>query len=212
MAFDRQAALQAGYTEEEIDSYLQNQAGSPPPPPPTEMSATGEPPAPTTTVTPAGEGSYAPTLATAGLAAAGAAVPAAVGYGVAKYGSNILDMAKNLMGGAGSVPVQPVTPAPNPTAIGLPQAAPAPTPAAAPRTMPSGRPYSAAGQQFLQQQAAQEAQQIQKANQIVRQLALDKLLKGGIGAGAALYSPGLNTNEQQELARRRMMPPTITGQ
>jgi hypothetical protein len=51
--------------------------------------------------------------------------------------------------------------------------------------------------------AAAEASQISKANQIVRNLALDKLLKGGAVAGLATYSGGLNTNEQEELARRR---------
>jgi len=59
--------------------------------------------------------------------------------------------------------------------------------------------------------AAQEAQQISRANQIVRGLALDKLIKAGAGLGMATYSGGLNTNEDEELRRRRGMAPTITG-
>lgn len=51
--------------------------------------------------------------------------------------------------------------------------------------------------------AAQEAQQISRANQIVRGLALDRLMKASAGIGMATYSGGLNTNEDQELARRR---------
>lgn len=200
MAFDRQAALQAGYTEEEIDSYLQNLAGSAPPPPPAPTAEVGEPPAPTTTVTPAGEGNYAPTAATAGLAAASLAGPAALYYGGKK-------IAQAIRG-----PVAPTTPTPPGAtqnilnqAIGRPGSVTPPAAAANPAVSPSYAAPSAAP-------AAQEAQQISRANQIVRSLALDKLLKGSVGAGAALYSPGLNTNESQELARRRGMPPTITGQ
>lgn len=90
MAFDREAAKQAGYSDEEIDAYLQNQAAAPPPP----AATTGtpeEPPAPTTIV-----GTIEPTAAsiatTAGLAAAPYVLPTAgalaAGYGGSKiYGA-----------------------------------------------------------------------------------------------------------------------------
>jgi len=59
-------------------------------------------------------------------------------------------------------------------------------------------------------QPAQQPSQISQAQNIVRKLALDKLLKGAVGVGALTYSGGLNTNEDEELRRRRAMPPTIT--
>jgi len=222
MAFDVEAAKAAGYSQEEINAYLQGQPKTKALAPiaPGQEADVGEPPPPTTTVTPAGEGNYMPTLATAGLAAAGAAAPAVIGYGVGKYGGRMIDAARNLIQGGGtSAAAVPTT---NPTAINLPTTTPTMQPPmgqSAPTTS-TGRAFSPQAQQFLQQQAsAQEAQQIQKANSIVRQLALDKVLKsaggllrGSVGPGMALYSGGLNTNEQQELARRRNMPPTITGQ
>jgi hypothetical protein len=58
---------------------------------------------------------------------------------------------------------------------------------------------------------------MQAARSIVQKLALDKvmqsaggMLRGSVGPGMALYSGGLNTNEEEELRRRRAMPPTIT--
>ena len=51
----------------------------------------------------------------------------------------------------------------------------------------------------------------------MRALAANKVLqgagnlaRGSVGPGMAMYSGGLNTNEEEELRRRRMMPPTIT--
>lgn len=188
MAFDRQAALQAGYTEEEIDSYLQNQTEAPPPPAAT-TAAPGEvmePPAPTTVVTPAGEGSIMPAVATGGLAAAGAAVPAAIGYGVAKYGGRAMDVAKNMMQGGGSsaakIPTtMPVNPAAINPAVSPSYAAPSPQPAAAPQ-------QPGAVRQGLQQG-------MEYANKI-RQIAMEKVIqnagaigKAGMGA-AAMATPG----------------------
>lgn len=174
MPFDRQAALQAGYSQEEIDAYLQNQNQAPPPPASIANQEPGEPPAPTTTVTPAGEGNFASTAATAGLAAAHAAVPAAIGYGVGKYGGRMIDAARNLVQGggssAGAVPIQ------NPAAINVGSqpvapAQPAPRPAAMPKP-------------------TAEAPQMNAARNIVQKLALDKVLKsagapGAVAAGGA---------------------------
>ena len=56
----------------------------------------------------------------------------------------------------------------------------------------------------------QTAPQITNARNIVQRLALDKLLKGGIALEALTYSGGLNQGEDEELRRRRAMPPSIT--
>ena len=76
MAFDVQAARDAGYSQEEINAYLQGQPKTEKiaPVAPGQEIDPGEPPPPEGTITPAGEGSWKPGLATAGLAAAGAAV------------------------------------------------------------------------------------------------------------------------------------------
>ncbi len=211
MAFDRQAALAAGYSEEEIDAYLQNQKEAPPPPV-AQATATGEPPAPTTTVTP--PGSVMPGIATAGLAAAGAALPFAAGYGVAKYGGRAMDVMKNLAGGGAAVPVNPVPPA-NPSAINLPNTTASPS-----YTAPAPQP--------------QQPGVIQKGMEIaakMREIAADKVMQGAraaapvaqqaagmaraaapaaMGLGALTFSGGLNRGEDEELRRRRAMPPTIS--
>jgi len=184
MAFDKQAAIAAGYSEQEIDAYLQNQNEAPPPPP---ASATpGEPPAPTTVVTPAGEGNYMPGVATAGLGAAAAAVPAAIGFGVGKYGGRALDIAKNaLQGGGSSAAAIPTTAPVNPAAIN-----PAVSPSYA---APAAQPAPAPQQPGAIRQGLQQG--MEYANK-VRQLAMEKVIqnagaigKAGVGA-AAMATPG----------------------
>lgn len=84
MAFDREAAKQAGYTDEEIDAFLQanpqvkkeEQRQSGPIAPDTE------PPAPTTVIQEPGAG-FVSTATTAGLAAAPYVVPAGAAVGTA---------------------------------------------------------------------------------------------------------------------------------
>lgn len=58
---------------------------------------------------------------------------------------------------------------------------------------------------------------IDRTTQMVRQIAASKILpaagsmaRGSVGPGMALYSGELNTGEEEELRRRRMMQPTIT--
>lgn len=48
-----------------------------------------------------------------------------------------------------------------------------------------------------------------KMREIAASKVMQGAIKGGVGAGAMLYSPGLNQGEEEELRRRRMMPPTI---
>jgi hypothetical protein len=157
MAFDRAAARAAGYSDEEINAYLQSQPAAQrntgPVAPGQEDSVT-EPPAPTTQVTPAGEGSIMPGLATAALGAAQlvgpAAAAAALGYGVSKYGGRAVDAARNLMSGAGAARAMPPnamvtpgpasTPAPSATATRIPITTTPPAPAASPIIDAQGRP------------------------------------------------------------------------
>ena len=144
-----------------------------------------------------------------GKVAAGAALPFTLGVGVAKLGPRALNAMRGMAGGAGSVPV---TTAPvNPTAINLPSApAPAAAPAATPPGVQAANPAAnqvmrdfvqqqgkfappQPTQQFVPQSGAQAAPRnvpvMDKASQIVRQLALDKLLKGA-GAPAAVAAGG----------------------
>jgi len=88
MAFDRQAAKQAGYSDEEIDAYLQSQPkkekDSGPVQPGAMTEASTEPPPPSTVI---GEtGGIMPAVATAGMAVAPYVLPtAAAGAGI--YGA-----------------------------------------------------------------------------------------------------------------------------
>ena len=233
MAFDRQAALDAGYTEQEIDSYLQNQAGSEPPPPP-QATATGEPPAPTTQVTPV-EPSLTSGLATAAIGAAPYVLPVAGAAGAAFGGSKlygawnasaeaakaladakmaseqgIAQRAAQRMGGGAPSPASAARPMPGygPTTYNAPVAN-APAVPATPAAQPAAAPQQPGAVRRGLQQGMEYANK-------VRQIAMEKVMqnagtigKAGIGAGAMLYSPGLNQGEDEELRRRRMMPPTI---
>ena len=93
MAFDRESAKQAGYTDEEIDAYLQSQPQQEKPggaikPGNTVVSDT-EPPPPTSVVTTAGGGGVGSAAMTTALAAAPIAVPAALGA-AGLYGGSVL--------------------------------------------------------------------------------------------------------------------------
>lgn len=92
MAFDRQAAKQAGYSDEEIDAYLQSQPkkekDSGPVQPGAMTEASTEPPPPSTVI--GDTGGIMPAIATAGMAVAPYALPAAATgagiYGALKVG------------------------------------------------------------------------------------------------------------------------------
>jgi len=95
MAFDREAAKQAGYTDEEIDAFLQAnpQARKEEVRQPGPVAPDTEPPAPATVINEPGT-SAAAVATTAGLAAAPYVVPAAVG-GATALGANKLYNAWN---------------------------------------------------------------------------------------------------------------------
>lgn len=92
-----------------------------------------------------------------------------------------------------------ITPQVAPAAPVAPQAPAAPTTVA-------GRPYSAQGQAFLNQQAAPAAQaaessMMSRASEVVRKLALDKVLKGAGMAGSILpVAAGLFHTSPEEQA------------
>ena len=93
MAFDRESAKQAGYSDEEIDAYLQSQPQQEKPggaikPGDTVVSDT-EPPPPTSVVSTAGGGGFGSAAMTTALAAAPIAVPAALGA-AGLYGGSVL--------------------------------------------------------------------------------------------------------------------------
>jgi len=218
MAFDVQAARAAGYSQEEINAFLQGQPKTEKiaPVAPGQEIDPGEPPPPEGTITPAGEGSIGPGLATAGLAAAGAAVPLGVGIGIGRYGGQAMNVARNFMGAPAQVPV---TGMPNPTAVNLggaaPQAIQVPQASGtrSPAMQSQMQNLRTAPVQAAPPVAAQPAPQMQAARSIVQKLALDRvmqsaggMLKGSVGPGMALYSGGLNTNEAEELRRRQAMP------
>lgn len=100
MAFDIEAAKADGYTQEEIDAYLQAN-----PQAKEESMAPGQsldpseppPPPPASEFKQAGEGNFMPALGTTGTIVATAAAPLAIGIGVGKYGGRAIDAAKGLM-------------------------------------------------------------------------------------------------------------------
>jgi hypothetical protein len=90
-------------------------------------------------------------------------------------------------------------------------------PSAPPVSAPAGVPPTVSSQPSVLQRATEFARQGMARAHAVGDIAMQKVLqnagnigRAGVGLGAALYSPGLNTNEQQELQRRRGMGPTIT--
>jgi hypothetical protein len=90
MAFDRQAAKQAGYTDEEIDAFLQAnpQARKEEQRQPSPAATDTEPPAPTTVIEQPGS-TFASVATTAGLAAAPYVLPAAGALAAGVGGSKL---------------------------------------------------------------------------------------------------------------------------
>lgn len=209
MAFDREAAKAAGYTDEEINAYLQakrQEARKP-----TPAVDTTEPPPPTTQITPV-ETSAATVATTGALGVAPYAVPAVAGAAAAIGGSKLYGAWKQSADAAKALadakmaseqgiaqraaeraaqrvgPVAPSMPQGLVDQYGRPMAAPtAPTAPVAPSGMPATAPTTAA-----------QPNMIQRGAEYVRQLAMNRLLpaagqmirSGGIAA-AAMYSPEL---------------------
>lgn len=105
MAFDVEAARAAGYTDAEINAYLQAKPETKAiePVAPGQETDPGEPPPPPGAegYQQAGEGNYLPGVATTAMGAAALGVPAAIGYGIkaglsgaANKGAQVMDVAK----------------------------------------------------------------------------------------------------------------------
>jgi len=171
MAFDRAAAKQAGYTDQEIDEFLRQQQQAQ-----TAPAPGAEPPAPTTQIQQ--PSSMPSAIATTGLGLAELAVPAAGAYGAYKLGKygvgKAIDTIADRVASRMPTPSAPVAPPAAPqilNAQGQPMARAPMAPPAAPPQQPSV---------------------MDKASQIVRQLAANRAVQGaarvGIGA-AALLTP-----------------------
>jgi len=234
MAFDREAAKAEGYTDDEINAYLQAEAEK------KKQTApavdVGEPPAPQTKINTVGTSAEA-VGTTAGLAVAPYVLPAAGAAAAALGGSKlygawnasaqaakaladaklaseqgIAQRAAMKAGGAPSMrPVAPTATYNVPTSNMPQMRAPLPTAPVAPAAGSVLGPVAPAGMPatVTPQSPSIIAQMRAFAANKVLPMA-GNLAKGSVGPGLAMYSGGLNTNEEEELRRRRMMPPTIT--
>jgi len=239
MAFDRQAAKEEGYTDEEIDAYLQAESKKKNEP---ATISINDLPAPTTVIQEPGTSAAAVT-ATAGMAVAPYVLPAA-GAAAAAIGGSKLYGAWNASAQAAQAladanmateqgraqrAAQKITPQmarPGPANFGPGTAMPT-QPYSVPVSGPVAPPASAPA---MAQQAAQQTARQSMADK-VRQMAAQRiipvmgqagemagqalskaapLLRGANVAGSALYSGELNSNEQAELERRRKMGATIS--
>ena len=184
MAFDRQAAKAAGYTDEEIAAFLAEnpQVAAPAETPaPAPMGDEPPPPGPVEGYQAPGERGMFPefvrphvnpsveTAAILGTAAATGAVAAAKPYAVYKGLQRGLPVAAEKV--AGAIAPRPVAPPP----------APAPAPRPSPILDASGRPMQRAAQ------TAAEPAAMQAANAFVRNEALQRILRSG---GEALGAVG----------------------
>lgn len=204
MAFDREAAKQAGYTDEEIDAFVratpaaQEPASKQAP----VRSSVEEPPPPTTVIPPTGTaaGAVGELGMIGGLAAAPYAPHAIGALGAGAYvGKKIADAASLLKA---AVPTTgPIAPTAAPVAA-------APTAPVSPIVDASGRPFAAAPQTAArtapQAAARTMAPVMDQATAIVRKLALGKVLRGGVGPALATYSGELGPQTPQTGRMRGM--------
>lgn len=181
MSFDRQAALDAGYSEEEINAYLQGEAKRKKAEPTT---AGDEPPPPGAPIEPVGMSGTemattaamaVPAAASAALPYAGAAVGAYGAYKAAQVANKFLKSAPPAAAPYGS----PSAPIGSP--VGSP-VAPAAAPAAAPAT--AARPVAPS----MMQRGGDLAKSIQQiaASRVLP--AAQGLVRGAVAPSMALYS------------------------
>jgi hypothetical protein len=226
MAFDREAAKQAGYTDAEIDAYLREERTKKAAPraPVAEESTT---PPDSTTVVPDAGGGAAAVATSAGLAAAPYVVPAAAGAAGA-YGANKLygawkqsaqaaqSLADAKMASEQGIaqraaaravpvpsgPVAPVAPSSILDASGRPMAASVRAPVAPTMAPPTAMPAAQPGL-------------LDKTTAMIRQLAANKVLQGasrvGGAASAAMYSPELGPAVPRSGRMRGMEINPVTG-
>jgi hypothetical protein len=174
--------LAAGYSEEEIDEFLRKQQQAQAP----GAAPVAEPPPPSTVIQPVASGITSPAgLATTGLGIAEVAVPAAVGVATYKAGEYGLKKLGEAFRGA------PTAPTPTgPVAPVAPPSAPATSPILGAngqpivRTPPPAAPAPSAPAQ---------SSVLDKATQMVRQLAANRVVQGAArigGTAAAALTPG----------------------
>jgi len=198
MAFDIQAAKDAGYTDDEINAFLQAKPKTETiaPVAPGQEVDLGEPPPPPSAegYEQAGSGNYTPGLATAGIVAGAVGVPAAIGYGIktglsgaANKGGQIMDMAKQ---GVGALQQQAQTSAMTEARIQNRPGFGGSTPVAGP-VVPTQAPVAQPAPQMSAPAAGVKAgSMLDNAGQIVRKLALSKVLPAAqVGAGLFYTSP-----------------------
>lgn len=223
MAFDREAAKQAGYTDDEINAYLQAEAKKAKAPTPVTTDV-GEPPPPTTTITPV-ETSAGSIATQTGMAVAPYVVPAA-GAAAAALGGKALYNRWD----ASAKAAQSLADAKLASEQGIAQrfeqrmaqqagqnAAQAARPVApqildaAGRPMAPTTPTAPVAPSGPAPMAPQEANLLSRASQIVKQLALDKVAKAGVGLGLATYSPELGPKVPSVGRMRGMEINPLTG-
>ena len=174
MAFDIQAARDAGYTEEEIQVYLREGGGEPPPPASaTDLSKVGEPPTPRV----AGPGDQPETSWTEGVATYGPAAAAGLTSAGALYGGYKL-LTKPSMPKIADVAERFVeTQSAKSGGTPRPTAPVAPSPSAASRVSPIldqfGRPIQPTAPVAPSPQAAAQAQNVAR-EQAIKNFAANK--------------------------------------
>lgn len=207
MDFDREAAKAEGYTDEEIDAYLASKGQPLPEDQPIDRTEEYK-----------GVASAAiPEAAKIGLelGAAGLAYkglknivrgPVAPGSVPPTPPGATQSTLQSLVGRPGSVSVPSAGPAPNPNAVFAGQGTgPAPVAQQAEQGMVQrGMQYADKVRQIAMEKVLQGAQKAAPIAQAARPVA-----PAALGIGGMLYSGGLNQGEEEELRRRRMMPPTI---
>jgi hypothetical protein len=223
-------AKAAGYTDDEIAAFMRGQQGTPVPVQ-EEPSRAAEV---TAAVVPTALGAV-PEIA--GTAALGYGL---YKYGpqLAQTGGNIISKMAAMRSGGGAAPppptigtaANPIGSAPSGSAMRVPITNMTPGPVNMPVSGPvapttsAGRAFSPQAQEYMAQRAAQTAPQMapqtSSMSQQVQKMAFQRLAPvanmaraaapAAIGISGLTYSPSLNTGEDEEMRRRRMMPPTIT--
>jgi hypothetical protein len=220
--FDKEAARQAGYTDEEIQAFLQSNPKLTVETGPSAPVDQGEPPPPNTNITPIDK-----TAETTGIVAGGVAqaLPYALGaYGTYKAGQVAKDVVGRVFGGA-SPSAGAVAPRIEPS-LGNPQPARAPIPTGS-NVIQFPGPANAPAQAV---QAAENPSLMSRAAQMYRTYAPvvgEKLATAGRAvapaveagarvasriagpASAMLYSGGLNEGEDQAMARIRAIQDSV---
>ena len=210
--FDKEAARQAGYSDEEIQAFLQSNPKLTVETGPSAPAEQGEPPPPSTNITPIDK-----TAETAGIVAGGIAqaAPYALGaYGTYKAGQKAVDLLSNLMNKGATPPSGPVAPTPTPSApvarapiptgsnvIQFPGAANAPAQAVQAAENPSimsraaqmYRTYAPVVGEKLATAGRAVAPAVEAGARVASRIAGP--------ASAMLYSGGLNEGEDQAMAR-----------